>query len=69
MTREGNDMSNQDRVKAAFAKGFYDGVLGVGLDTTKQVADTYPEFDDAETDAYLGGVEDGRAGDRWRLDA
>ena len=58
-----------NRVKAAFAKGFYDGALGVGCDTARKVADTYPEFDAEETDAYLAGVDDGIDGDRWRLDA
>ena len=56
------------RERQAFAKGWYEGALGIALHTSRGVATLYPELSGAEIDCYLNGAEDGRAGDRWRLD-
>ena len=55
-------------VELAFAIGWHEGALGVGAETRREAFTSHPEFTDDEQTAYLNGVDDGRAGDRWRLE-
>ena len=52
----------------AFATGWREAVLGVAPETAREVAGRYPDLSVVEIDVYLNGVEDGKVGDRFRLD-
>ena len=54
--------------KWCFATGWREGALGVAPDTNRGVSARYPDMSSDEITAYLNGAEDGRAGDRWRMD-
>lgn len=51
-----------------FAQGWHEGALGIAPDTARKVSELYPDFSVEEVTVYMNGAEDGRMGDRWRLD-
>jgi hypothetical protein len=53
---------------AAFIMGWYEGALGIGAETASDALERHPELAASDVDSYLNGVDDGRRGDRFRLD-
>ena len=51
----------------AFEHGWADGAAGRAYQTAREVLERLP-YDSERAAAYLNGAEDGRAGDRFRLD-
>ena len=52
----------------AFARGWRDAALGIAAETPRQVIERFQEYTSAEAEAYLNGTDDGRTGERFRLE-